>query len=185
MSVTSWQFQALRAVATTGIKIGGIRAGMTKVAKYLESRSQPEGGIGHNNSVRDRAYSQWTMSGVGVLGLQTMGRSHMGTNSAENNAIKFILEETVKEPLDWKKNGSLYSWFYNTEAIFLKGGMGWEAWNPQGRDQILKNQRPDGSYNPESSEHRHATTAAAGADAEIYRTALCTRMLEIYYRYRF
>jgi hypothetical protein len=53
----------------------------------------------------------------------------------------------------------------------------------QFRDQVLKNQKADGTYNPESSEHRHATSAAAGGDAEIYRAALCTLMLEVYYRY--
>jgi hypothetical protein len=180
MSVTGWQFQALRAAEHTGLKIGGLKSGMTKASKYLESRSQPEGGIGHNGGNRDGAYSQWTMSGLGALGLQTLGG---GSNSVVNKAIKFIMEETDKDPLDWKKNASIYCWYYNTQAIFQKGGKDWDVWNLQFRDQVLKNQKADGTYNPESSEHRHATSAAAGGDAEIYRAALCTLMLEVYYRY--
>jgi hypothetical protein len=179
MSVTGWQFQALRAAEHTALKIGGLKSGMNKAAKYLESRSQPEGGIGHNGADRNGSYSQWTMSGIGALGLQTLG----GSTHAANKAIKFIIEETDKAPLEWQKNGSLYCWYYNTQAIFQKGGKDWDVWNGQFRDQVLKNQKANGSYNPESSEHRHAASAAAGSDAEIYRTSLCTLMLEVYYRY--
>lgn len=179
MSVTGWQFQALKAAKHTNLKIGGLAPAMRKVSEYLESKVTADGGIGQNTT-RGQSYSQYTMTGIGVLGLQTLAG---GSAGAANKGIRFLMDELDKDPLDWKKNCQLYCWYYNTQAFFQKGGKEWEAWNSQCREQILKNQRPDGSYNPESGEHAGATTSAAGGDAEIYRTCLCTLMLEVYYRY--
>lgn len=180
MSVTGWQFQALKAAKHTNLKIQGLQAAIKKTSEYLESRITPDGGFGHANSKRGSAYSQYTMTGIGVLGLQTLAG---GSSAMANKGIKFLMEELDKDPLEWRKNGQLYCWYYNTQALFQKGGKEWETWNNQCREQILKNQRPDGSYNPESGELAGATSSAAGQDAEVYRTCLCTLMLEVYYRY--
>jgi hypothetical protein len=68
--------------------------------------------------------------------------------------------------------------------MFQKGGEAWELWNSQFQKELLANQLPDGSYKPESAgENGAAATGAAGPDADIYRTSLCTLMLEVYYRY--
>ena len=40
-----------------------------------------------------------------------------------------------------------------------------------------------GSWKPETADSSIASTAPAGADRDGYRTALCTLMLEVYYRY--
>jgi hypothetical protein len=49
--------------------------------------------------------------------------------------------------------------------------------------QLLANQANDGAWKPETADSNIASTAPAGADREIYRTALCALMLEVYYRY--
>jgi hypothetical protein len=180
MSVTGWQFQALRAAEHTSLKISGLKGAMKRTADYLERRSQPEGGIGHKGAKRGGAYSQYTMTGIGALGLQTLGG---GSSSVVTKALKFIMSEADKDPLDWKKNGELYCWYYNTQAVFQRGGKDWDKWNGMFRDQVLKNQKADGTYNPESAEYAGATSSGAGGDANIYRSALCTLMLEVYYRY--
>ena len=180
MSVTGWQFQALKAAKHTNLKIPGLQSSIKKTSEYLESRLTPEGGFGHAGAKRGGAYSQYTMTGIGVLGLQTLAG---GSTSMANKGLKFLEEELDRDPLEWQKNGELYVWYYNTQAFFQKGGKEWEKWNKQCREQILKNQRPDGSYNAESGGLGAATTSTAGADAEIYRTCLCTLMLEVYYRY--
>ena len=50
-------------------------------------------------------------------------------------------------------------------------------------DNIENLQNKDGSWQNENAGSSVASTAPAGADRAIYRTALCTLMLEVYYRY--
>ncbi len=179
MSVTGWQFQALKAAKHTNLKIAGLQGAIKKTTDYLEGKQQPEGGFGSAGK-RGSAYSQYTMTGIGALGLQTLAGGNAGK---VNKGIRFLEDELKNDPLDWKKNANLYCWYYNTQAFFQKGGKEWETWNAQCREQLLKNQRPDGSYSAESGDLNAATTTAAGQDADIYRTCLCTLMLEVYYRY--
>ncbi len=179
ISVTGWQFQALKAARHTNLKIEGLQSAWKKAGDYLESRSQADGGFGHAGAKFPGAYSTVTMTGIGVLGLQTIG----GNAGKINKGIDYLEDQMTKDPLDWKKNANLYCWYYDTQAFFQKGGKPWEKWNGQCRDILLKNQKPEGNYNPETGSQGIATSAGAGGDGEIYRTCLCTLMMEVYYRY--
>ena len=179
ISVTGWQFQALKAAQHTKLKIAGLEKATKRVTDFLESRITADGGVG-NGTKRGDAYSQYTMTGVGVLGMQTLAG---GSAGGANKGLRFLSNELIKNPCDWTKNANLYCWYYNTQAFFQKGGKDWETWNQQCRDQVLAHQNPDGSYAQESGDFNAATSAAAGPDAAIYRTCLCTLMLEVYYRY--
>ncbi len=178
MSVTGWQFQALKAAKHTNLKITGLPASMRKAEQWLEGKLQADGGIGQHTE-KGKAYGSHTMTGIGVLGIQTLG----GNRGVANKGLRFLTEQFDKDPLDWNKNANIYCWYYNTQAFFQKGGREWEAWNKQFRDQLLKNQNPDGSYAAEQGDFNGATSAAAGSDSDIYRATLCTLMLEVYYRY--
>ncbi|MDB6133888.1 MAG: hypothetical protein JWM59_2131 [Verrucomicrobiales bacterium] len=179
LSVTGWQFQALKAAKHTNLKISGLNKAVDRVEDYLESTQTPDGGFG--NADRAQGYNQWNLSGAALLGLQTLGGGHSG---AVNKGIRWLSSELKKEPLDWSKNCYLYTWYYNTQATFQKGGDAWKEWNAQFQKQLLDNQLPDGSYKREGGGAINAaTTSAAGGDADLYRTTLCTLMLEVYYRY--
>lgn len=179
LSVTGWQFQALKAAKHTNLKIAGLNRAINRVEDYLKSTQTAEGGFGGMN--REQAYNQWNLTGAALLGLQTLGT---GNTRAVNRGIRWLDDLTEKEPLDWNRNCYLYVWYYNTQALFQKGGEPWKRWNAQFQKQLLDNQRPDGSYKPENpGPIGAAASGAAGPDAEIYRTALCTLMLEVYYRY--
>lgn len=179
LSVAGWQFQALKAAKHTNLKIAGLSKAVDQVEEYLESTQTKEGGFGGPD--RAQAYNQWNLSGAALLGLQTLGRGHAGP---VNKGIRWLTGELKKEPLDWSKNCFLYTWYYNTQATFQKGGEAWTLWNSQFQKQLLDNQLPAGNYKPESGgEPGAATSSAAGADADLYRTTLCTLMFEVYYRY--
>ena len=45
--------------------------------KYFEDKQTKDGGFGTNN--RESHYNQWNLSGVGILGLQTMGKGKSAT----------------------------------------------------------------------------------------------------------
>ena len=86
--------------------------------------------------------------------------------------------------LDWNRDCYLYTWYYNTQALFQKGGAPWKMWNDQFQKILLANQNDDGSYKVEGAGAiGSAGSAAAGADANVYRACLCTLMFEVYYRY--
>lgn len=179
LSVTGWQFQALKAAKHTNLKIVKLSKAVNQVENYLKSMQTKDGGFG--NTDRAAGYNQWNLTGTALLGLQTLGS---GNSGSVNKGIRWLMDETQKEPLSWTKDAYLYTWYYNTQAMFQKGGEAWALWNGMFQKELLANQLPDGSYKPESSGPAGAaSTTAAGADAEVYRTTLCTLMLEVYYRY--
>ena len=116
-----------------------------------------------------------------MLGLQTLGS---GTKTAElKKGVRFAEAFLSKEPPHWGDNCNLYAWYYYAQAFFQNGGESWKKWNDIVLPEIVSHQSPDGSWPQETDSTGVATTAPAGADRAIYRTALCTLMLEVYYRY--
>ncbi len=180
LSLTGWQFQAMKAAKHTNLKISGLDDGMRRCEKYLENKQTKDGGFG--NTDRTKHYNQWFLTGAAVLGLQSMGT---GNAAKVTQGVRFILDQLKTDPLDWNKNCYVYTWYYNTQACFQKGGDSWKTWNEQLQPQLLANQNPDGSYKKETFDNadRVASSGAAGEDREIYKTCLCTLMLEVYYRY--
>jgi hypothetical protein len=177
LSVTGWQYQALKAAKLTNLKIEGLHPAITKAAKYLESTQSKDGGFGNTN--REQHYNQWNMTPVGALGLATLGK---GPKSTEvKKGIEFATALITKEPPVWEGADSygtagnkLYTWYYFQQAFFQSEGEGWKQWNAVVLPQVLKAQKPDGSW-------VHPSGATGGDN--IYGTTLCTLMLEVYYRY--
>ncbi|MCP5560387.1 MAG: terpene cyclase/mutase family protein [Verrucomicrobiaceae bacterium] len=175
LSVAGWQYQALKAAKHTGLKITGLHSAIDKTVKYIEGLQTKDGGIGKPS--RDAHYNQWSLTGAGVLGLQTLGKS--GKKSAINKGMKFLRDFITAEPLDWNKNCNLYCWYYYTQAFFQQGGDDWKFYNEQVLPQLLNNQAADGSWKTERPNWESGGTRGNA----IYRQALCTLQLEVYYRY--
>jgi len=173
LSVVGWQFQALKAAKNTSLKIDGLHSAIGKMTDYLETMQTKDGGFGGTN--RDAHYNQWSLSGVGILGLQTMAK---GKTTPIKKGIKFLREFITAEPLDWNKNCNLYCWYYYTQAFFQQGGDDWKFYNQQFLPQILAAQQADGSF-----KHGRPNWPAGDAADAIYRQTLCTLQLEVYYRY--
>jgi hypothetical protein len=173
LSVAGWQYQALKAAKFSGLKIPGLHSAIDKTCDYIERKQTKDGGFG--NQDRDAAYNQWSLTGTGALGLQTLGR---GRTTSINKGIKFLRQFLTAEPLDWNKNCNLYCWYYYTQAFFQAGGDDWKFYNEQFLPQILANQNPDGSF----KKGRPNYPLGDAADP-IYRQTLCTLQLEVYYRY--
>ena len=173
LSVTGWQYQALKSAKLSGLKIDKLHSAIDSTIKYLQSRQTTDGGFGTTN--REGSYNQWNLTGVGVLGLQTLGAGH-GTEIKKG--IKFSHAMFAASTPGWS-NANLYSWYYYAQAFFQNGGPEWKHWNETAMPAILANQNQDGSWTPKL---KPAEGGTAGGDG-IYSTALCTLMLEVYYRY--
>jgi hypothetical protein len=62
MSTTWWHYHALQQVVATKMDIKGLPQALKRTEKYIESRREKGGGIGHS-SKRGQAYSAYTMTG--------------------------------------------------------------------------------------------------------------------------
>lgn len=173
LSVTGWQFQALKAAKHSGLKIAGLDEAIQRCCDYLETKQTKDGGFGKTN--RDEHYNQWSLTGCGVLGLQTLAKNK---TTSVKKGIRFLREFLTAEPLDWERNCNLYCWYYYTQAFFQAGGDDWRFYNAQFLPQLLGAQQADGSF----KRGRPNWPAGDAADA-IYRQCLCTLQLEVYYRY--
>lgn len=173
LSVTGWQFQALKAAKHSALKIEGLDRAIDRCCDYLLSMQTKDGGFGKTN--RDEHYNQWSLTGCGLLGLQTLAK---GKTAAVKKGMGFLRDFLTAEPLDWDRNCNLYCWYYQTQAFFQAGGDDWRFYNAQFLPQILEAQQPDGSF------RRGRPNWPAGDAADpVYRQCLCTLQLEVYYRY--
>ena len=177
VSVVGWQIQALKACSHTNIKFQGRNGCINKALKYLAACQNASGGFGYsgpNSGVAD--YS--TLTGVGALCYQMWGK---GNNAEVNHAVKYIQDNTR---FDYNGTFSdLYGHYYESQAMMQHGGEAWKQYNAIFRDQLLNNQDADGSWKVPGGGGKIRAAAPTYTSDKVYRTCLCTLMLEVYYRF--
>jgi hypothetical protein len=168
MSVTGWQYQALKAARQTRLNFPTLEKQIQKTERFLLNMRGPRGGFGY----QDPADSA-SLTGVGVLGLQMFNPQDHRLAIIEG--LQFILDSYGRKR--WA-GADVYAWYYNTQAAFNFGGAAWERWNAVFQKELLQNQQLDGRW-------RHVSAGAkAKFDSDLFCTVLCTLMLEVYYRYQ-
>lgn len=185
-SVSGWQMQALKAAHHTGLEIAGVDAALDKAMINLDRVRGKHGGFGY----RDAASEKYSLTGVGVLCTYFW---KLEKDKAVRDGIAYIMEHTKRSlkdpsfPVDYKDDkADLYAWYYNTLACAYVGGGAWDKWNRLIQDQIPRNQNADGSWpvlsgKSAGGELQRSTTI----NGQLYRTNLCTLILEVYYRYQY
>ena len=175
LSVSGWQIQALKAAHLTGLKLPGVDDALDKVTRYLESVQGPKGGYGYR-APEDR----YSLSGVGILSRLFW----KGETGELRKGMMWIIEETEKNhPVKYRgESADLYAWYYHTQASLMFGGAAWTKWNRWFQDELCTAQSTDGSW-PIPGAKGHAPQSDPGRTGQVYRTTLCTLMLEVFYRY--
>jgi hypothetical protein len=180
-SVGGWQIQALKIAHLSGLNIDGVDAAMDKAMLNLKRVQTANGGFGYRT-----AEDRYGLTGVGVLGNYCW---HQAKNERVTNGLKFIMSQLEANPVEYKHaTADLYAWYYNTQAILMVSGANgpeWKKWNAMCQEQLIVNQKPDGSW-PVMTHAGHGSlqNSVAGA-GPYYRTCLSILMLEVYYRYAF
>ncbi|MCX6880695.1 MAG: hypothetical protein NTW21_43845, partial [Verrucomicrobia bacterium] len=169
LSITGWQIQALKACSHTTIRFKGMSSCINKGLDYVSKCQNKNGEYGYTGPPPPDGKAYSTLTGVGMLCHQMWGK---GNGSDIRKAAKYVLENTV---FDFKKDCKLYSHYYESQAMMQRGGEDWRKYNALFRDDLLKNQEPDGSWK--------VPTGAAHISNEVFSTCLCTLMLEVYYRF--
>lgn len=165
VSITGWHIQALKAMKHTGLDFKNLTRCAKKGLVYLEDKQNANGGFGYTGKTSLHKY--FTLTGVGVLCYQIWDK---GSSSEVRKGVDYIEKNTK---LKWgTEDCDLYAHYYEAQAMINRGGKEWKHYNGLMRDEVLKNQKPDGTW--------LSTGHGAGA---FYHTALCTLMLEVYYRF--
>ncbi len=170
LSVGGWNMQALNAARSASADIPGLREAMKKAVDDIKAHWDRKSGMFSYSN--DKSGSP-TLTGVGTLCLIELD----GTSSAEFKGAMRYLRANAK--IEWRSGMSwpLYTWYYQTLSFF-KSEENWEKWNPQMKKVLVANQESDGHW-----EHPGGAFGINGMELKVYSTALCTLMLEVYYRY--
>jgi hypothetical protein len=183
LSITAWHIQALKACEHTGLEFVSLQRSANRAVAYVAGLQNSSGGFGYANAANPAGeLDYFTLTGAGVLSLQMWDR---GAQAAVRSGARYMDANTRFE-YD-TEFCDLYGHYYEAQAMMNRGGEQWRRYNALFRDQLLKNQNPDGSWkNPGGGGKVRAVGAefAGGSAFSIhYRTCLATLMLEVYYRY--
>ena len=177
-SATSWQIQALKAGAAAGIKLDGLDKAMIRAAAGIAYLYKGEGIWYYRKGdllVMPREGGP-IMSGAMVLSMQLL---NLHNDPLVLAGLRYLNDFGVTE---WNKawenpiNKSLpatYEWYYNTQAVFQRGGSRWTTWNAAFAPMLLSHQHAEGWWLGIGQE---------GAEEKIYSTSLCALSLQVYYR---
>lgn len=180
LSVTGWQIQALKAAHYSGIDAPGVDKALDRAIEWVKTmQDKKTGSFGYNAAGGGVDPKGHRLTGVGVLALQIWRSGHAGQII---NGLRFITNCGVADY--GSPDANLYAWYYETQACINAGGSHWDKWKDVYQDQLAANQSPDGSWPaPGKVGVAAAVEGALGGDGGVYRTALCTLMLEVFYRY--
>ena len=174
VSISGWQIQALKACSHTDLKFRGMSSCINKSLAYLITCQAENGGFGYTGTAPVGGKSYFALTGVGMLCNQMWGK---GTRSEVRKGAKYIMENSK---FDYNTQDSdLYGHYYESQAMMQLGGEDWKFYNNLFRDQLLNNQDADGSWKVPGVGDQYV----GDKQGKIYRTALCTLMLEVYYRF--
>ena len=168
-SVLGWQVMALKSASINGI---AVPAGSFRAASEWLDLVSPSSNSGLYAYQPQRGPTP-AMTAEGMFSQQLLG---MRRDDPRMQASAAYLADY---PPDWESQPNTYYWYYATLALFQHQGELWETWNETLTRELLTHQRKDGpaagSWDPEGE--------WADIGGRVYQTALCTLMLEVYYRY--
>jgi hypothetical protein len=175
LSVSGWQIQALKAAHLTNLKLPGVDQALDKAISYIDRVKGPKGGYGYRGP-EDR----YSLTGVGILA----SLYWKGNRGELSKGIQWLISETEKnKPVKYRgESADLYAWYYDTQACLMYGGSAWTKWNKWFQDELIGAQSSDGSW-PVPGAKGHGPQSDPGRTGAVYRTTLCTLMLEVFYRY--
>ncbi|MEW6251835.1 MAG: carboxypeptidase regulatory-like domain-containing protein, partial [Planctomycetota bacterium] len=168
-SVLGWQMMALKSANLAGLPVPA--EAFAAAERWLARVEDPDRPGLYAYRPGEPASASMTAEALFVRQLLGAPRDDARTR----NAIEFLAEHLPQ----WGPSTNTYYWYYATLAHFHHGGAPWTRWNTALQRELLAHQATGGpaagSWPPEGE------WAAVGG--RVYQTALCTLMLEVYYRY--
>ncbi len=187
-SIAGWNMQALKAGQLGQLPVEGIDNALQQSAKMLRSRHSSG-----NFLYKVGGHESWALRGVGIYNLQLIldkvedGKKEWMRTTEVTGALEAMMKDKRAE-FDWDKTTGwvLYGWYYNTYASFFAEGHGqnWTWWNAQFRDPLIRQQQKDGHWGLPPGEVGYMNEVMKrNTDSDVYATALCCLMLQVYWRH--
>ncbi len=155
LSITGWQLMFLRSASNAGFDVPNqsIDDAVGYVRRTFSERYGAFGYIADNHDFRSRG-----MAGAGILALAHAGLH--GTPEAVRSGdwllrLNFDNYNGVERftQKDWYNDRYHYGLFLCCQGAYQLGGKYWAEFYPRAVRTVLANQRPDGSWAPESHFH--------------------------------
>jgi hypothetical protein len=141
-SVTVTQMQALRAAQNAGFTVpkGTIEAAV----KYLELCRTPEGGICYSYGSGGEP-----RLAISCGALASMYNAGEYDSTMADACLAYVWKAFEAQKGQWGKDSGhdFYSQFYAAQCFYQAGDRYWNEYFPPARDQLLKMQQSDGSWN--------------------------------------
>ena len=184
LSVSGWQYQALKAAFVAGATNEKLPEAIQKSIKFCKSVAYQNKRFGYSSP----GQSNGNMDGVGVVCLQLMGYSKLPevikTVETINEVHYKWYADIAENPEKWTEisEAYLYGLYYSTQAIFnaqdgKNGKANWKQWREVFEKVLIRSQNPEGYW--ETKGH------IGGADipGRVLSTCFSALQLEVYYRY--
>jgi hypothetical protein len=178
LSIAGWQIQALKAGFAAGAEIPSLLTAMKKASEFVKTTYKNQK-FGYSSPGSGK-----NMTGVGTLSLQLLGE---GGSREVQGGCETILSRRMEKlggiltEANWSKTAGkyLYGWYYDTQAMFHKGGSYWRKWNSIFQKVLTTFQEEDGHWEVGKASYGFKEDLSG----KIYCTTLCCLQLEVYYRY--
>lgn len=185
-SYMAWCCQALKAAKSAKLSddVPGLAAAMKKAVAGFKRNADPNGGFGYEGRGRSG------LSGAGILCLQLLGAPTAPEVAA---TLKFLepcrFSFATPDQQPYGGGSQLYYWYYITQAKFNHSKETFELWDKQFSPELRRTQQieksaitgPDGKLVDVG--HWESPVKGEHTGGVVQDTALCTLMLEVYYRY--
>ncbi len=168
-SVMGWQVMALSAAKRAGVEVPDEAFDVAR--RWLQKVRDPWKQGLYAYQPKRKVTPSMTAEAMFVNQLLGVDRDeeHMGMSA------DYIVEVLP----DWKRDNNTYFWYYATLALFQHGDEHWDRWNEVIKQELVEHQSTSGpaagSWSPLGK--------WANVGGRVYQTAICTLILEVYYRY--
>ncbi|MBN2302237.1 MAG: terpene cyclase/mutase family protein [Lentisphaerae bacterium] len=178
LSYAGWCYQAIKAGLMAELEVPGLEEARKKGIMGCKAHSN---GVGFGYGLKSCS----ALTGVGVLCMQLFG-------AAREPEVRAGLAYMANWRISWteKVQGSIYHWYYITQAKFHEGGETWNSWNKQFSPELVRTQIviPKAILGPtgkmEDIGYWEGPEINKGhSGGLVMDTSMCAMMLQVYYRY--
>lgn len=179
-SIASWHLQAISAADYGQLPVKNLKKSVTMAIDFFDRCQNSNGSIGYSSTHLHGDGT--TLTSAGALMFQ---RFKTANNSHQGRACRFIAKHMK---FDWDTpDCDLYGHYHASQALRNVSGQTWLNYQKMVFPQILANQEDDGSFKIFNGGNKlNAVAPLFQADppiSRLYRTCLCTLILESYYRH--
>lgn len=138
ISVTVCQIMALRAARNAGIFVP--KGTVDRTIQYVKRSQNPDGGFRYMIGGGQSAFPR---SAAGVVALYSAG---IYEGPAVEKGLRYLKQRLPTGDGRRRESHYFYGHYYAVQAMWHAGGDYWRQWYPAIRDELLRLQRPDGSW---------------------------------------